>query len=560
VSPATTDVLVVVDPTAPGAATAHLPSGDVLAELVSARATADGGRAAGRLEAGTLTAAADQLCAVLRASTSAPLALVDGSLVASGTLYGDVVAEPDGLGRVLRDDAGRVLALRLPAQARAELAAAVQLAATGWVPHRLLDGVADVAADHHLQLRDVQPGPFTAALASTVQEAMDTLAAVDALDEPALRLRRSSRADDGFLSTFLVRPPSRVVTRWALHLGLSAAAVTGLALALGLLAALAYALGSTAWLGVGSVLLLVSLVVDCVDGQVARYTRTTSALGGWLDVGADRVKEYAVYGGLALGVAGAARSEWMLALANLALLVTRHFVDFGFAARRTGGPGDEGAVGAWSARTDANPVIRYAKRAVIAPVGERTILLAVLAPLVGVRPALAVLLAYGVLAALWTTGGRLARALAARVAPTEQARALLAVQVDGRPLPLHGWRTGGPLGWLLPAFSRAFEQGGSIVLVDWLAPAALPSLFAWLAVIAVGEYDLTYRGRLTGVTESNGPLSQLGWPVRLALLLVVVALAPARAPALLGIGAALLGLGVAAACWAFWRRWIPSTP
>jgi hypothetical protein len=132
--------------------------------------------------------------------------------------------------------------------------------------------------------------------------------------------------------------------------------------------------------------------------------------------------------------------------------------------------------------------------------------------------------------------------------------------VDGRPLPLHGWRLSGPLGWLLPAFSRAFEQGGSILLVDWLAPAALPGLFAWLAVIAIGEYDLTYRGRLTGVSETNGPLSQLGWPVRMALVLVLVALFPGSAGLVLGLGAVLLGLGVAAACWVFWARWIPSTP
>ena len=74
-----------------------------------------------------------------------------------------------------------------------------------------------------------------------------------------------------------------------------------------------------------------------MDGEVARYTRTFSPLGGWLDVASDRIKEYAVYAGLVTGVVRATGERlWALALGSLALLVVRHFVDFGFAASGVG--------------------------------------------------------------------------------------------------------------------------------------------------------------------------------------------------------------------------------
>ncbi|WP_460447799.1 CDP-alcohol phosphatidyltransferase family protein, partial [Angustibacter aerolatus] len=259
----------------------------------------------------------------------------------------------------------------------------------------------------------LDPAPFAVARPGPGDE----LAAVRAWhadeDEQRLRLRRASRSDDGFLSTFLVRPPSRWLTRPALALGLPAAAVTGVALLLGLAAAAAYAGGGTGWRVLGSVLLLASLVVDCVDGQVARLTRTTSARGAWLDVGADRVKEYAVYAGLAAGAHD--RTGWVLALAAMALLVTRHHVDFAYAT--LGSSDADSGVAAWSARTDLRGWTLWARRFVIMPVGERTLVLVVLAPLLGVRATLVVLLAWGLVAAAWTTAGRVGRTVLARSWP-----------------------------------------------------------------------------------------------------------------------------------------------
>lgn len=546
-APVGTQVLVVVDPERPGAAELRLPDGEVLADRVGQLAVREAGEPAGpALRELSATATVDQVASALRRRADVPLAVVDGATVATGTSLGDVVADPRAAACELRAASGEVVAVRVPSADRAAVADALQTLLDREPRARVLQLVADACAVAGVPVVDRGDDAFPVALAADAGSLETAWSSLADVDEARVRLRRAQRSDDGFLSTFLVRPISRRVTPLAVRRGVAPSTVTGVALLLGLLAAVAYALAgtghATAWRVLGSLLLLASLVVDCVDGEVARSTRTASARGGWLDVGADRAKEYAVYAGLAAGAAGASRAEWWLAFAAMALLVTRHFVDFGFAARGSAVTEQEpGGVAAWSERTNARPAAKWAKRAVIMPVGERTLLLIVLAPLAGVRVTLAVLLALGVVAAAWTTAGRLGRTvLAGRGASGALSRA----------------------GWLQPALARAAEQAAVAGLVAWLAPSALPGAFAWLAVVAFGLYDLVYRQRLAGVSGVQALLAgrAFGWPVRVVLVLVVLLAAGERAGDVLVVASALLAAAVLTSSARFWGRWIPSTP
>lgn len=51
----------------------------------------------------------------------------------------------------------------------------------------------------------------------------------------------------------------------------------------------------------GLILVQLSYVCDCADGQLARYRRQFSLIGGWLDQVSDRVKEFTIYFSLAFG-------------------------------------------------------------------------------------------------------------------------------------------------------------------------------------------------------------------------------------------------------------------
>jgi phosphatidylglycerophosphate synthase len=234
-------------------------------------------------------------------------------------------------------------------------------------------------------------------------------------DEDRVRLDAVVKANDGVFTTFLVSPYSKYVARWAAHRGLTPNQVTTASLLLGLAAAAAFAAGTRAWLIAGAVALQVAFTADCVDGQLARYARRFSALGAWLDSVFDRVKEYAVYAGRALGAGGA----WVLAGAALALQTFRHFVEFSYAAASapTGAaaqppledpddaPPDGGAPRA------GTPRLVWLRKLIGFPIGERFAAISLVAAVASGRAALIVVLAWGGLAAVYTVAGRSLRAL-----------------------------------------------------------------------------------------------------------------------------------------------------
>ena len=149
-------------------------------------------------------------------------------------------------------------------------------------------------------------------------------------DEEKVRLNSAVKGADGFFTTFFVSTWSRYVARWAARRGIGPNQVTVFALCVGLAAATAFATGERAGYIAGAALLYLSFVFDCVDGQLARYTRRFSKFGAYIDSIFDRAKEYAALAGLAIG---ASSSEvWVLAAAMLTLQTFRHSFDFSYGA------------------------------------------------------------------------------------------------------------------------------------------------------------------------------------------------------------------------------------
>ena len=163
--------------------------------------------------------------------------------------------------------------------------------------------------------------------------AQDTAHQMEGYDEDRVLLDSAVKASDGFFTTFFVSPYSRYIARWAARRGLTPNQVTTVSMAIGVLAAAAFATGSRPGLVAGAVLLQAAFTADCVDGQLARYTRTFSKLGAWLDSIFDRAKEYVVFAGLAIGASrGFGDDVWALAVAAMTLQTARHMADFAFGA------------------------------------------------------------------------------------------------------------------------------------------------------------------------------------------------------------------------------------
>jgi phosphatidylglycerophosphate synthase len=251
-------------------------------------------------------------------------------------------------------------------------------------------------------------------------------------DEEKVLLDSSVKAIDGFFTTFLVSPYSKHIARWAARRGLTPNQVTAVSMLLGVLAAAAFATGERWGLVAGAVLLQVAFTTDCVDGQLARFTRTFTPLGAWLDSTFDRLKEWIVYAGLAIGAAHAGDPVWALAGAALTLQTARHAFDFSFAAAEhrsmdvapqrplddpsDGGAPDAGspaaaqALGVWR-RLDATPGLIWIKRIVVLPIGERFALISLTAALWSPRTTFIALLVWGAFAAVYGLAGRVLRAL-----------------------------------------------------------------------------------------------------------------------------------------------------
>ena len=159
-------------------------------------------------------------------------------------------------------------------------------------------------------------------------------------------------------------------------------------------------------------MLQAAFTLDCVDGQLARYSGRTSPFGGWFDAMGDRAKEFGVYAGLAVGsVRGFDDPVWGLALAALTLQAGRQLLDLAFGRRLQRSDGTRG-VARVSGALDARPWSRWVRRTLVLPIGERLLLISVTAAFFRPEVTFLALLVFGGFAAVYAMTGRVLRSLA----------------------------------------------------------------------------------------------------------------------------------------------------
>ncbi|MFE1382170.1 DUF5941 domain-containing protein [Streptomyces sp. NPDC058740] len=446
-------------------------------------------------------------------------------------------------------------ALTAQPEARPALARALEAAATGTAaggaPGTVVEGLADTLAEaldaDGVAVHRPGLGTLVAAVPADPEARHQARAAVEAVDEEAVRLRSAVKAHDGFFTTFFISPYSRYIARWCARRGLTPNQVTTASLLTALIAAGCAATGERGGYVAAGVLLLVSFVLDCTDGQLARYSLQYSTMGAWLDATFDRAKEYAFYAGLALGAARNGDDVWALALGAMVLMTCRHVVDFSFNEANAGGTATATAL---SNKLDGVGWTVWARRMIILPIGERWAMIAVLTAVTSPRTVFWALIVGCAFGACYTTAGRLLRSLRRRAPRTEAAARALAALADSGPLAelqarlLRG-RSGavgpvpaaalgaalmiagalylpfgdvrliavavlyvmaaglavsrpltGPLDWLVPPLFRAAEYVTVLVLAAKAdAAQALPAAFGLVAAVAYHHYDTVYRIR-----------------------------------------------------------------
>ncbi|MFE7332184.1 DUF5941 domain-containing protein [Streptomyces sp. NPDC057565] len=374
--------------------------------------------------------------------------------------------------------------------------------------------------------------------------------AVDAVDDEAVRLRSAVKARDGFFTTYCISPYSRYIARWCARRGLTPNQVTTASLLTALIAAGCAATGSRGGYIAAGLLLLFSFVLDCTDGQLARYSLQYSTMGAWLDATFDRAKEYAYYAGLALGAARNGDDVWALALGAMVLQTCRHVVDFSFNEANHDAVANSSPTAALSDKLDSVGWTVWLRRMIVLPIGERWAMIAVLTAVTTPRIVFYALLIGCSVAACYTTAGRLLRSLTRKAQRTDRAAQALADLADSGPLAglvaARGPRIRG--GWAAPvvalvgtaalisaALLQPFGSRQMIVAavfyavcsgvavarplkgaLDWLVPPifraaeyctilalaarsdvdqALPAAFGLISAVAYHHYDTVYRIR-----------------------------------------------------------------
>ncbi|MGP4091025.1 DUF5941 domain-containing protein [Streptomyces sp. KR55] len=388
-------------------------------------------------------------------------------------------------------------------------------------------------------------GSLVAAVPADPQARNEARQAVAAVDDEAVRLKSAVKARDGFFTTFFISPYSRYIARWCARRGLTPNQVTTASLITALIAAGCAATGTRGGFIAAGVLLIASFVLDCTDGQLARYSLQYSTLGAWLDATFDRAKEYAYYAGLALGAARGGDDVWALALGAMVLQTCRHVVDFSFNEANHDATANTSPTAALSDKLDSVGWTVWLRRMIVLPIGERWALIAVLTAATTPRITFYVLLIGCAFAATYTTAGRVLRSLTRNARRTDRAAQALADLADSGPLvellkrtaprfpaPLSAaaggllvvisaavwgaaWPTllcaiayaalsavavarplKGALDWLVPPFFRAAEYGTVLILAaESEVNGALPAAFGLVGAVAYHHYDTVYRIR-----------------------------------------------------------------
>lgn len=494
---------------------------------------------------------AAEAAALLRTVPTGRVALVDAGFV--GHLHALRLGLTDPRfpagavpGAVTVQDASRAALTRaLEAEAgRPAPGGAAVRTGTG-LPDRLAGALrAEGVAVHRPEL-----GALVARVPLAPQERSEARQAVAAVDDEAIRLRTAVKSRDGFFTTYCISPYSRYLARWCARRGLTPNQVTTASLVTALIAAGCAATGTRAGFVAAGLLLLFSFVLDCTDGQLARYSLQYSTLGAWLDATFDRAKEYAYYAGLALGAARGGDDVWALALGAMVLQTCRHVVDFSFNEANHDAEANTSPTAALSGRLDSVGWTVWLRRMIVLPIGERWALIAVLTAVTTPRITFVVLLIGCALAAAYTTAGRLLRSLTRKAERTDRAARALADLADSGPLaetlsprlrafaklpapavaalggvilvavtaltpagsagPLLGAVVyvlcsalavsrplTGALDWLVPPFFRAAEYGVILLLAARADDSgALPAAFGLVAAVAYHHYDTVYRIR-----------------------------------------------------------------
>jgi phosphatidylglycerophosphate synthase len=416
-------------------------------------------------------------------------------------------------------------ALRISQNQREEVIKALEEAIDSRLPGNAIDLslVALTRARVQVDAADLWAAPYARSADNLVRESVAS--ELESLNLGQLRLKMANRANDGFYSVFFLRKFSKLLTWLAVRVKATPNQVTLISFAIGLYSAFCFTKGSFSQTLLGAVLLQISIIVDCVDGELARYTRKFSKLGAWLDAVTDRVKEYMVFLGLAIGAEKSGEDLWIPALVMMLIQTFRHLSDYNFARSvklraesQFLAPIDYAADFDGIVPTEREPKgrLRYWLGKIIQfPIGERWLVISASAVIGGASFTFTVMPILAAISALVVYRGRIMRTLKMERVPSRGI--LISAQQDSLILKLNFIKR---FDWLTPSLLRAIET--LLLLWIFIINEQINTVtFIIIFTIVFHHYDNLYRSLQN--EKKSVWLSRLGLFIEGRLLLLGIA-------------------------------------
>ena len=416
-------------------------------------------------------------------------------------------------------------ALRVSQNQREEVIKALEEAIDSRLPGNAIDLslVALTRARVQVDAADLWAAPYARSADNLVRESVAS--ELESLNLGQLRLKMANRANDGFYSVFFLRKFSKLLTWLAVRVKATPNQVTLISFAIGLYSAFCFTKGSFSQTLLGAVLLQISIIVDCVDGELARYTRKFSKLGAWLDAVTDRVKEYMVFLGLAIGAEKSGEDLWVPALVMMLIQTFRHLSDYNFARSvklraesQFLAPIDYAADFDGIVPTEREPKgrLRYWLGKIIQfPIGERWLVISASAVIGGASFTFTVMPILAAISALVVYRGRIMRTLKMERVPSRGI--LISAQQDSLILKLNFIKR---FDWLTPSLLRAIET--LLLLLIFIINEQINTVtFIIIFTIVFHHYDNLYRSLQN--EKKSVWLSRLGLFIEGRLLLLGIA-------------------------------------
>ena len=317
---------------------------------------------------------------------------------------------------------------------------------------------------------------------------------INGLNIARLRLKMANRANDGMFSVFVLRKFSKLFTWAAVRLKMTPNQVTLFSFAVGLLSAYEFSRGTFWTIFAGAILLQLSIIIDCADGELARYTRKFSGLGAWLDAITDRIKEYLVFFALAYGADKSGRDLWIPAMFMMVFQTFRHLSDYNFArinkVRSTNLPeidfnqASDGYIPV--DKVKKSRLEYWSKKAIQFPIGERWLVISASSIIGGAGFTFTIMPILALISIVLIFRSRVRKS---RTWPKERVnKNLIDDQLDF----FKNENSTNRFDWLEPSILRAIEGAffiWAVSVTDLNRPAAFLLLFA----IIYSHYDSLYR-------------------------------------------------------------------